>query len=253
MFNKIHSQTWLKYFISNQKTPQQIDWYLPDNLSAEQQAVIQQSLQAFQRVEYSEGKNLLHFAKQYAAEQQDEDYVSAIVLFIREEQRHAHLLATYMKKWGIPTVKHHFLDNAFRGLRRRFNLRFSIRVLQAAEMTAEVYYTALSRSTSSVLLKTICADILQDERAHLRFHAEQLVIMDWEKGVLGRLSGNLLQKLLFYPTILVIWLGYADTFRAGGYDFSRYIAHCQWVLYQGLNYMNAYYAQLDKPLEKLAF
>ncbi|EIJ41221.1 hypothetical protein BegalDRAFT_0300 [Beggiatoa alba B18LD] len=251
MHNQQQSQTWLKYFLSNQKTLKSVDWQLPDDLSPAQQTLIRQSLQAFQRGENSEGKHLLSFAQQYAHTQADAHYVDAIKLFIREEQRHALLLATYMKKWEIPTTKHNHLDHCFRALRRQFNLRFSIRVLQVAEMIADVYYTALARATQSALLKHLCHHILQDERMHLRFHAEQLAMMDWEKGIIGRITGNLLQKCLFYPTLLIIWFNYADLFRASGYDFPRYFAHCQWVLYQGINYQNAYYAQLDKPLSNL--
>ncbi len=231
-----NSLQWKQYFAKNASTDNTTLWSLSDVLTADEKQRIQASLQDFQQGEYSEGKYLMRYAQDFAAAHQDPEYVESITYFIREEQHHAAVLARYMVRHDIPKKSQPFLDSVFRRLRRLAGLEFSIMVLQVAEIVSEAYYSALREATGSRLLKALCKRILQDEAAHLRFHAERLALLRRQRPAVFRSVGHLAQRALVYPSLLMVWWFHARCFKAGGYDFWRYMLQCHQVLNRAIEY-----------------
>ncbi|MEJ7665450.1 MAG: hypothetical protein WKG07_40965 [Hymenobacter sp.] len=107
-------------------------------------------------------------------------------LFIKEEQTHAAVLGRFMDQQGIPRLRGHWLDAAFRGLRRVLGLEHTLRVLLTAEVVAAVYYRALFSATYSGLLQQLCRRIILDEEMHLNFQCFALRHLSAGRGGVGR-------------------------------------------------------------------
>src|SRR5207245_9213422 len=82
------SQRWVDYFRRNKASLMVIPWELGINLSKEERAAIESSVPEFQLGESSDGLRFIEMAELYALRSGDVEYVRALKLFIREEQRH---------------------------------------------------------------------------------------------------------------------------------------------------------------------
>ena len=217
------SAEWLRYFEQNRQSLLEIPWHAGPELTVQERLGLGRSLQEFQRGESSEGRHFLRYAEQYAAKTGDRDYVSALRLFIAEEQRHARDLGRFLALNGIPLIQSTLPDRVFRILRHLLGtLEVSVAVLITAEIIAEVYYAALGAATDSVILKRLCEQILRDEASHVEFQAEQLANLRARRGqLLYRLTVNA-QQLLFLGTCLVVWVVHRRAFEAGGQSFRRF-------------------------------
>jgi hypothetical protein len=217
------SADWLRYFEQNRQSLLEIPWHAGPELTAQERLGLGRSVQEFQRGESSEGRHFLRYAEQYAAKTGDRDYVSALRLFIAEEQRHARDLGRFLALNGIPLVESTLPDRVFRILRHLLgSLEISIAVLITAEVIAEVYYTALRGATDSVILERLCEQILRDEASHVAFQAEQLAKLRAPRGqLLYRLTVTA-QRLLFLGTCLVVWLFHRSVFKAAGQNFRSF-------------------------------
>lgn len=209
---------WLNYFQSNQSHFDHIKWNETDKLTLKEINSITSSIQQFQKGENSEGKNLIKFAVQFS----DADYLDAIKLFIKEEQRHARVLARVMELNGIERIKEHWIDSVFRRLRILSNIENSIVVLLTAEIIAAVYYKALQRSTKSKLLRSICEQILIDEEMHINFQSFFLNRLYSKKRSTGKMYFQYFRKFLMNGTTLVVWQSHKKVLKAGGYDLQRF-------------------------------
>ena len=226
------SLDWRMYFEENARSLLQIPWHLGHELTQEEQRTISSSVQDFQAGESSEGRHLFQYAKRYAEQSGDYEYIEAIRLFIAEEQRHARDLARFLQLNGIPLVKTTFSDRIFRHLRQFFSsLEVSIAVLVTAEIIAKVYYAALRNATNSVVLHTLCKQILQDEVKHVEFQAERLGRLRSKRSWIGLKGTRALQRLLFSGTCMVVWLFYKQVFRKSGYNFRRFWQH-NWLEFE---------------------
>jgi rubrerythrin len=226
------SADWLRYFEQNRQSLLEIPWHAGPELTVQERLGLGRSLQEFQRGESSEGRHFLRYAEQYAAKTGDRDYVSALRLFIAEEQRHARDLGSFLAINGIPLVESTLPDRVFRILRHLLGaLEMSIAVLITAEIIAEVYYTALRAATDSVILERLCEQILRDEASHVEFQAEQLANLRARRGqLLYRLTVTA-QRMLFLGTCLVVWVFHRCAFKAGGQNFRRFW-HSAWFHFE---------------------
>jgi hypothetical protein len=216
------SSAWCAYFRANAEALFDIPWQQGVQLTAAERAAITESVRGFQLGESSEGRHLLRGAQDYAARSGDADYVDAIKLFIREEQRHARDLGRFLTAAGIPLLDHTWPDTVFRWLRHRAGLELSIVVLITAEIIAEVYYPALRAATGSAVLRRLCDQIISDEVEHVRFQAERLAILrQGRAGWRVRLAHGL-QRFLLGGTCLVVWWKHAPALKAGGFGFRRF-------------------------------
>jgi hypothetical protein len=216
------SREWLAYFQSNVQSALDMPWDWHAKLTSRERELILLSLRAFQKGEGSEGKNLLAFARRYAAAQGDPAYAQCIDLFIKEEQKHSGFLALYLKDLGVPVLLHTFTDSVFRKLRGLAGLELSISVLITAEIIALNYYTCIRDVVDCPLLKKICERILADEARHVEFQSERLGMLRAKRGAVGRWATNALQKFLYAGTCFVVWLAYRAPYQAAGQSFGTY-------------------------------
>jgi len=214
----MYFKIWKDWFEFNRNHFSHIDWQGSVALTKEERKSIAASIRQFQKGEQSEGKHLL----KYARTMNDPDYTAAIVLFIREEQSHARILGRYLDIQGIPKLRHHWVDTAFRGLRRLAGLRLTLTVLLTAEIVAAVYYRALGRASRDPLLAALCNQILRDEDRHIEFQCDAIRICDERAGFLSRQVYSLFHLVLMTGTLAVVWLGHGRVYRRAGYSISRF-------------------------------
>src|SRR5262249_10311893 len=144
-------------------------------------------------------------AEAYAAKTGDTAYVTALGLFIAEEQRHGRDLGRFLDLAGIDRLRSTFADAIFRWLRHLAGLQLSIVVLLTAEIIAMVYYAALRDATRSILLRRLCDQILRDEVEHLRFQGERLAILRrrWPRLLVH--LGHAAHRAFMAVVALVVW------------------------------------------------
>ena len=217
------SKKWIAHFEHN-ATQQRVDWNLSPGISAEETKTILSSLQAWQLGETSDGSHLLNACRRYAAKTGDEDYVNAVKLFIKEEQKHGNNLGIYLDLINKPRIKKNWGDTLFRKI-RYFNTSMEIWTLAVitVESTAQIFYQCLKDATSCTLLKQICRDILIDEAYHIDFQTERLGILFESKSVLEKGITNKLYTIFFFCTALVVWMAHKDLFKAGGVHFKKFM------------------------------
>jgi hypothetical protein len=218
---------WKEYFRQNQGHFASINFDVHDCLSMEERSVISSSLQQFQKGESSEGRHLFAFAKRF----EDPEYLECIRLFIREEQKHASVLAAFMHKFQIPLIKGHWVDGIFRWLRKAGGIQNTVGILLVAEIIAMVYYRALHNATESELLRTICLQILRDEEEHISFQCDLLKIFHGRRSWFSNLVSGNFQLLLMTGTTLIVWWYHKKVLRQGGYYFGRYFFETLSIFY----------------------
>jgi hypothetical protein len=222
------SASWRRYFLSRTVAPDPLPWDDPTTLSREESHGIQSSIQQFQLGEGARGSRLLKRGQDFANATGDPDFVPALSLFVKEEQRHSAYLLQFMQREGIPAASSHWVDTVFRRLRVLAGLELSLRVLVSAEIIAIPYYRALGAATQSQLLQAICARILQDEAAHLRFQASMLSRISASRAFFADRIVSGMHRLFLLITCLVVWFEHSRVFRAAGYSRGGFLAETFW-------------------------
>jgi hypothetical protein len=221
------TREWVEYFRMNRSRLLPIPWGLGGELRAAERAAIARSIQAFQLGESSEGRNLMGYARTWAARSGDADYVEAIGLLIAEEQRHARDLGRFMELNGIPRIRRRWTDTVFRRLRNLVGtLEISIAVLVTAEIIAKVYYTALREASESKMLRRICDQILRDEARHVEFQTEQLATLRHGRAAPLLRATLALHELLFLGAMLVVAWSHRSALSRGGFNIRRFCRAC---------------------------
>jgi hypothetical protein len=222
-----NSLQWRIYFEENARTLLKIPWHLGPELTPHETAAIAQSLKEFQAGESSEGKHLFRYAQEYAARTGDSEYIQAIRLFIAEEQRHARDLGRFLLLNNIPLVRTTFTDRVFRKLRHLCGgLEISIGVLITAEIIAKTYYAVLREATKSIILQTLCDQILADELRHVQFQAEQLSKLRAGRRWPAMVVTMALQRFLYFGTTLIVWLFHRRAIHRGGLSLGGWWNSC---------------------------
>lgn len=226
---------WKQYFLINRDHFDHLDHESPDELTSAEKQLIGSSIAQFQKGELSEGKNLKRRADQYSRSQCDMAYSDTITLFVKEEQRHAMVLAQFMRKHNIPLIRQHWVDDVFKGLRRYLSFELGIIVLLAAEIISSVYYRGLFHATKSVLLRDICSQILRDEELHINFQSFTLRTMNEGRPRAFQFAVRQVQRLLLMGTIAVVWLHHGRVMKAGGIDLFNFAKRCTLELERSMN------------------
>jgi hypothetical protein len=219
---KVLAKDWIGYFAANREKRMAIPWNAGRELSFAERETILSSLQQFQLGESSEGKRLIELAQEYAEKSGDWDYLGALRLFIKEEQTHAADLGRFMDEQGLAKLEAHPVDGIFRFLRRSMNLELAIIVLLSAEIVTISYYKALHDATESPSLRTICRQILKDEIQHLNFQTTTLGKLRRNRASFLLWLGHQAERLFFAGTLLVVWMGHAKAYQAGGFSFGKF-------------------------------
>jgi hypothetical protein len=170
------------------------------------------SIQRFQAGEDGDGASLI--AK--SARAGDGDYLAAVRLFVAEEQNHARLLRNVLACAGEGTIKGHWTDTVFVGVRRALGLRLELMTLMLAEVVALRYYRALRDGSDNHLLTTIAGRILADEERHVPFHVDRLRSGFAHTPAPGRLIGVAFWWLLMTGATLVVAADHGSALRVLG-------------------------------------
>ena len=216
------SQQWIDYFLINSQQ-NRINWTKEPSPTQKELQPILKSLQAWQLGESSDGKNLIRASTLYAKKIKDENYIGAVELFIKEEQKHGNNLGKYLDAIHQPRIKKNWGDTMFRKV-RYFNtsMEFWTLAVITVESTAQIFYQCLKKATNCNLLKEICTDILIDEAPHIQFQKERMQIIfnakpDWQKQFT-----LWFYKLFFFSTSMIVWFAHKKLFKAGGVNFKKY-------------------------------
>lgn len=140
-------------------------WRLPPSLA--------RSLAVFQLGE-SGGGTVVAQARRSTLPGVSDDYVAALDLFVAEEHRHAHVLASCVRGMGGPLLKTNWTNGFFVATRRLMGLRLKIVVLLCAEVVGIVYYRALAERLPPGHMRDLLLELAEDERSHLLFHGDFL-------------------------------------------------------------------------------
>jgi hypothetical protein len=215
-------EPWYRRFLRNRDSPCALPWHDPDLLSATERHLVARSMQQFQLGEWAHGRGLMRRASSHTIRTADYWFLPALELFIAEEQRHSRILGEFLDREGIPRLTRHWLDGAFRGLRKLAGLEVCITVLVTAEAVAIPFYQALRDATRSRLLRSICVLLLRDEAGHLNYQALTLGLIRSRMSASARVVRLLLHIALFRSTAFVIWHQHRKVFLAAGWDSMRF-------------------------------
>ena len=217
---------WIAYFENNKKHRKKLDLIHLDALSRADRAMIAPSIRAFSIGEASEGHHLSLCAQIYAVKSGWADYAKIMDCLIAEENYHSRLLKVFMASYQIRPGINSGLDTVFRFLRRRAGIECEVAVLVAAEMVAMTYYEALARVTNCQLLKTICAQMLHDERHHIVLQSVTLGKLNAGRPEAIREKLRNQRRILSRATAAALWDRYEAIFTAAGYTRGRFMASC---------------------------
>ncbi|MFT3683009.1 MAG: ferritin-like domain-containing protein [Ferruginibacter sp.] len=216
------SKTWIDHFRVN-ALEQRVDWRLQPSITKQEVKEILPSLQAWQLGETSNGAHLIRAASLYSKKVNDPDYVEAVRLFIKEEQKHGNNLGRYIDTIGEKRVKQNWGDSLFRKI-RYFNTSMEMWTLAVitVESAAQVFYQAMKDATACTLLRQVCSDILIDEAYHIDFQTERMQIIFNTRSGLGKFARHYFYFIFYFSTSLLVWFAHRRLFKAGGINFKKY-------------------------------
>jgi hypothetical protein len=143
------SKYWIGHFTAN-LLKKRIDWNIEPQVTKNEIDPILHSLQAWQLGETSEGRQLVAAAERYALKIIDPDYVGAIRLFIKEEQKHGNNLGMYLDRIGKPRIKQDWGDTLFRTVRHlNTSMESWTLAVIVVESTAQIFYQSLKDATGA--------------------------------------------------------------------------------------------------------
>ncbi|WP_018344973.1 hypothetical protein [Cytophaga aurantiaca] len=229
------SKKWIEHFEAN-ALEQRVEWNRPPMITECETDSILNSLQAWQLGETSDGTHLIHASTIYANNINDPDYIDAVKLFIKEEQKHGNNLGSYLDAIGKPRIKKDWGDSLFRKI-RYFNTNMEIWTLAVitVESAAQVFYQCLKNATGCKLLQQICTDILIDEAYHIDFQTERMTIIFQSKSSITRLISRMVYPIFFFATSLVVWYAHKKLFKAGAVGFKKYIEKMKYKYFKTLH------------------
>ena len=167
----IHWERWQQFFANRSERQ------LPELDTAEDYSEIPgslaKSLAIFQLGE-SGGGTVVGQARQSQIRDIDDHYANAMQLFVKEEHRHAEILAICIRNLGGSLIRQNWTAKLFVFARRLIGLRLKVLVLLAAEVVGICYYHLLATRLPPTRLKSLLAQLVNDERAHLHFHTDFL-------------------------------------------------------------------------------
>lgn len=236
----LHTSAFWKYHFQHNLTVQRVDWSTVPRLTDGERAAILYSLKAWQLGETSDGRHLLAAARKYAARIGDPDYVQAVELFIKEEQKHGGNLGRYIDAIGEQRTRSDWGDTLFRKV-RYFNTSMELWTITViiVESAAQVFYQALHDATQCPLLRGICTDILIDEAHHIKFQNERLHIIFQRKGFYNKALSLLLYSFLFFGTIHAVWWGHRRALKAGGVDRKAFMRRMYYKFFGSMKFLHA--------------
>lgn len=131
------------------------------------------SLAVFQLGE-SGGGTVARQARGSGLEGLNDDYADAVALFVREEHRHANILAMCVRLMHGKLLQENWTARLFVAGRRLMGLRLKILVLLTAEVVGLCFYKLMADRLPPGNLRNWLLELVEDERSHLEFHCQFL-------------------------------------------------------------------------------
>lgn len=214
---------WVDHFERNDAVHARVDAAIEFDGSCDIPAPVRgpliESVRRFQLGESGDGAQLLS----KAAAAGDMEYVSAVGLFVAEEQQHAALLLRLLGYLGGQPMSAHWSDAVFVRLRRLIGLRTELMVLMVAEVVALSYYGGLAARGPDPVVRAVAARIVDDEHAHVRFQQERLRAGFARSGLAARLLAFGLWWCVAIGATVVVALDHGPLLTALGYRRLRFI------------------------------
>ena len=233
------SSFWKNHFENNLKI-ERINWNIKPNITKREKSNILNSLKAWQLGETSDGSNLLKAATKYAHKNNDPEYIEAIKLFIKEEQKHGANLGKYIDSLNETRKQKDWGDTLFRKTRHiNTNMEIWTITVIIVELAAQVYYQAISNATNCPLLKNICDDILKDEANHIKFQNERLHIIFNQKRFLSKTIRLALYSSLYFLTTNAVWFAHKKALKAGGINHKEFMRQMNYKFLNSLKYIHS--------------
>jgi hypothetical protein len=217
---------WLNHFEHHAQHPRCVPHGLSDLLTPGERRLIASSIATFQLGEQSEGRTLLRAAQRFAHGRGIPALVRIVELFIREEQRHAALLRTFMESHHIALKRTDWTDGVFRLVRRLAGLELYIYILISAELIGIAYYRALEAATDCQRLMGLCRGLVSDELAHVGFESQLLLALRAGRAAPVQALMRLVHRAFFVGTAGVVWLTHHSVLRQGGYGARNFLRVC---------------------------
>ena len=104
----------------------------------------------------------------------DDHYAESMALFVKEENRHANVLAMCVRLLGGTLIRKNWTAHLFVITRRLMGLRLKVLVLLAAEVVGICYYHLLASQLPSCSVQRWLTQMVDDEQSHLYFHCDFL-------------------------------------------------------------------------------
>lgn len=149
------------------------------------QAPLCRSLAIFQVGEGGEGRIVREIERSHLAGV-DADYRAALKLFVKEEGRHARILAAMVRALGGSLRGSAWTDRLFVHGRRLLGLRLKLLVLLVAEVIGIGFYGMIAERLGTCSMGQVLREICGDEEAHLEFHCgffRQQTASPWRRAI----------------------------------------------------------------------
>ena len=200
--------TWVRFFSrrADRRLPDLDDPMCYKNIPQS----VARSLAVFQLGE-SGGGTVIEQARQSRLGGVNEQYAKAIELFVAEEHRHAEILAICVRNLGGQLLQQNWTARLFVFARRLIGLRLKILVLLAAEVVGICFYHLIATRLPHSRLKSLLAQLVNDERAHLHFHCTFLRAQT--TGQVQRFLFAMTWRLTMIAAALVVTVDHRDTIR----------------------------------------
>jgi hypothetical protein len=165
--------TWTPYLDHFEENARRPLPFLPEGLPevpTAQRKPLAATLARFQLGE-SGGRRIVTQIDEQPLPASDDQHRAALRMFLREEGRHAHILAMLVRGLGGSLLTHNWGRGAFRLGRNLFGLREKLLVLNVAEVIGIACYGLVAAALPAGPTRTALAQIAADEEQHLLFHS----------------------------------------------------------------------------------
>jgi hypothetical protein len=216
---------WRDFFAarSTRPAPQLLD---DDPLLASVPQSVARSLAVFQLGE-SGGGTIIEQARKSRLPGIDAHYAEAMASFVAEEHRHAELLACCVRALRGELIRKNWTARLFVFGRRLIGLRLKVMVLLAAEVVGICYYHLLSARLPDSGMRSLLQEIVEDEKAHLRFHCSFLRTQ--ARNEIQRAVFLVTWRALMLAAAVVVLVDHRHSLR--DLDIAPAVAWRRWMLY----------------------
>lgn len=213
---------WVSYFERNRENRRTIPWERGINVPEGVREPLIASLQVFQIGESGEGTHM----KRCAAASGDAEYAQAVHLFIAEEQAHSAWMARALELLGAPLLRRHWSDVGFILLRRLMGLTCEVMVLLTAEVIGRNYFRAVHRGIDDDVLRTMLAQMISDEEAHIAFQVDRLRKSFAAMPRFMTPALRLAWWTLYHGAFVVVLRGHGSLLRAVNVSPGQFLREC---------------------------